>query len=104
MNGVLMMRRGSPWGMGAFLLLGGMIWADEPGVEAFGKAEWRAVFQGVDHTAVTLMEQRPMRAQVLRVRLETPGLSSARRTVPSLSVTAFLNLRKITSGSSVMET
>ena len=75
MNGVSMMRRGSPWGMGAFLLLGGMMWADEPGVEAFGKAEWRAVFQGVDHTSVTLTEPRPMRAQVLRVRLETPGLS-----------------------------
>ncbi len=75
MKGDLMRRRGSPWGLGAFLLLGAMARAAEPGVEAFGKVEWRAVFQGVEHGAVILKEPRPMRAQVLRVRLETPGLS-----------------------------
>ncbi len=75
MNGNFTMKRGSMAGCGVFLLLGGMAWAEEPGVGAFAKAEWRAVFQGVEHAAVTLTDPRPVRAQVLRVRLETPGLS-----------------------------
>ena len=51
------------------------LWADEPGVGGFAAASWKAVFEGVDHTAVTLQEPRPLKAQVLRVKLATPGLS-----------------------------
>lgn len=69
------MKRCPMLGCGASLLLGAMAWAEEPGVEAFGKVQWRPVFQGVDHAPVILTEPRPVRAQVLRVRLETPGLS-----------------------------
>jgi hypothetical protein len=75
MKGDLLLRRGFLWEPGAFLLLGAMAQAADPGVEAFGQVEWRAVFQGVEHASVVLKEPRPMRAQVLRVRLETPGLS-----------------------------
>ena len=67
MKGDLLLR-GFLWELGAFLLLGAMARAAEPRVEAFGHVEWRAVFQGVEHTSVVLTEPRPMRAQVLRVR------------------------------------
>ena len=63
-------------GTTAGLLLAGQGCAGEaPGVPAFREAGWRAVFQGVEQAAVVLQEPRPVRAQLLRVKLGTPGLS-----------------------------
>ena len=57
------------------LLPATMAHAEEPGVAAFAAAEWKAVFQGVDHAAVTLTVPRPLRAQVMKVKMGTPGLT-----------------------------
>ena len=59
----------------AFLWPVGWGCAGEPGVGAFAGATWKEVFQGVDHAAVKLTDPRPLKAQVLRVKLGTPGVS-----------------------------
>ena len=59
----------------AFLWPVGWGCAGEPGGGAFAGATWKEVFQGVDHAAVKLTDPRPLKAQVLRVKLETPGVS-----------------------------
>lgn len=59
------------WGGG----LAGAAWAGEVGAAEFARAGWAPLFAGVEHAAVSLAKPRPIEAQVLRVRLETPGLS-----------------------------
>lgn len=62
-------------GVAAVLWPVGAAWAEEPGVAKFAGPQWKAVFQGVELAAVTLVEPRPITAQVLRVKLGTPGLT-----------------------------
>jgi hypothetical protein len=51
--------------------------AETPVPAAFSAAQWKPVFQGVDHTAITLADPRPLKIQVLRVNLATAGVSLA---------------------------
>jgi hypothetical protein len=65
-------------GTAAWLLLAGAVWAGESetaGVDAFRKAAWRPVFQGIEQAPVVLAQPRPIQAQILRVHLDAPGLS-----------------------------
>lgn len=48
---------------------------DAPGAAAFRGAVWKPVFQGIEQAAVTLETPRPIKAQVLRVKLDAPGLA-----------------------------
>ncbi|MDB6069676.1 MAG: hypothetical protein JWL81_847 [Verrucomicrobiales bacterium] len=45
------------------------------GEGAFSKLDWKPVFEGVSQASLTLAAPRPLRAQVLKVSLATPGLS-----------------------------
>ncbi len=59
-----------------FLLVGSHpVQAEVPPAGPFAVMAWRPLFQGVDHAEVVLTEPRPLRAQVLRVKLNTPGVS-----------------------------
>jgi len=61
----------SPWWFWAGMGVAG----EAAGVPSFRAAAWRPVFQGVEQSLVVLQDPRPVRALVLRVRLEAPGLS-----------------------------
>ena len=70
-----MMKQKVPAAAAVILALTSGIGAKEPGTGEFAGTAWKPVFQGVEHAAVSLLEPRPLRAQVLRVTMGTPGLS-----------------------------
>lgn len=60
---------------GSLLAWTPVVLAEAPAGKAFAGAEWRPVFEGVDHAEVALREPRPLRAQLLRVNLSVPGVA-----------------------------
>ena len=72
---VIVMKMELIWKSGACVFLIGCVRAQDPGVGAFAAAEWKAVFRGVDHAAISMTVPRPVKVQLLRVKLGTPGLS-----------------------------
>lgn len=64
-----------PWAGVLIPVWSGQALAEDPGAGTFAGVRWQPRFHGVEHAAVELKQPRPLQAQVLRVKLGTPGVS-----------------------------